>query len=99
MLVGGPWTQIMALGSSLGPDVTMTLVSGAGHSDWHGPSGNVALEHQHGPTWWPRAQESTWSSMVTGAPGINIDPGCNRATDPDKAPATAQACKMPWPWV
>lgn len=43
MTFGGPWTQIMALGSSLGPDVTMTLVSGVGHSDWHGPSGNVAL--------------------------------------------------------
>lgn len=49
MSVGGPWTQIMALGSSLGPDVPMTLVSGAGHSDCHGPNGNVALEHQHGP--------------------------------------------------
>lgn len=62
----------------LGLDVTIIAPCGIiGHSDWHSPSGSVAFRYQHCLS----SQASTWTSMVSGTSGINIDPGCSRAKD------------------
>lgn len=47
--VFGPWTQTWSLASTLGPEVTMTLVVSIGHSYQHGPNYSVALKHPHVP--------------------------------------------------
>lgn len=50
------------LGSSLDMDVNMTLIGSVAHSNWHGPSSSVAIEHIYGPRCGPRYPVSTWSS-------------------------------------
>lgn len=42
------------LGSSLGQGVTMAPGGSANHSDCYGPSGGLALRHQHRHKWWPK---------------------------------------------
>lgn len=79
--VVGPWTQQQPRpGCHYGPGVS------PGHSDQHGPHGNVAIGHQHDCKWWPGLQASPWPPMVTRATDINSGSVCCfRTSDQDLA--------------
>lgn len=52
----GPWTQILVLGSSLGPDDIMAMVGSTGHSGRDGSGGSMVPEHQQGFRLWRQLQ-------------------------------------------
>lgn len=67
----------MALGHSLGPNISMVPCGSTFHPDLYGLHGHMTLKHQHGLRY--------QLSMTTGATDINIEPCCCRATDLDIA--------------
>lgn len=74
----------MGLGSSLCPNVPISPSDSTDHPDQLGPACDT-IWHRHGLRWPTRPWPSSWPSMTTGAPNINSDPGCYRATDPGRA--------------
>lgn len=83
--LGGNWSykhhprvmdSDMALRSGLCPNVSMVPGGSTSLPYQHVPGNGTVLGHRCLSRCPMRSQSSTWPWLTTGAPGINLDPGC-----------------------